>query len=479
MAFADREPGDEESVLRRSDSLPKLPDPRLNPLLNPLLAKQLGRWAHVYYTHSVDQREAAVESLVRELEAEAAKRDGLTNDGLTNDGLTTEDAARVAPAIAEASHFAVATAAREPDAPVPPEVEVTAAQAIPFPSSVIEFPQPVASVAVHEMETHLHSNGLPSYAPPPQEEDPSRAETTAFDVAELQPELADQDQIREPEHQPEQPSAPEIRAWPQTASESPIEDSPSSQAPATPSVPMLEHFAEPERTAEADYNYFHALREMSEVPEISTAPPTAWRRMALAAGFLLVVGGLFWAASRRHEPSAKPALAQQPAANPATSAPSPDSAVSSPPPAASNSSVAKSPLPAKMQESNAAEAIAPRQPNTREALAPVGTPTTAPSAANADGAADPELAAGLRYLQGNGVPRNSEEAARHLWQSVRQQNGSALVVLAGLYAQGDGVAKDCDQATVLLNAAAKQAKSHSQFLHVEATRETLRTSGCD
>jgi len=55
---------------------------------------------------------------------------------------------------------------------------------------------------------------------------------------------------------------------------------------------------------------------------------------------------------------------------------------------------------------------------------------------------------------------------------------SALVVLAGLYAQGDGVAKDCDQAKILLDAAARQAKSHTQFQHVETARASLRTSGC-
>ena len=85
----------------------------------------------------------------------------------------------------------------------------------------------------------------------------------------------------------------------------------------------------------------------------------------------------------------------------------------------------------------------------------------------------------MRSLQGTGVARNSAEAAHHLWQSVRKQNGSALVVLAGLYAQGDGVAKDCDQAKILLDAAARQAKSHTQFQHVETARASLRTSGCE
>jgi TPR repeat protein len=83
----------------------------------------------------------------------------------------------------------------------------------------------------------------------------------------------------------------------------------------------------------------------------------------------------------------------------------------------------------------------------------------------------------MRELQG--PERNSIGAARHLWQSVKNQNSSALIVLAGLYAKGDGVSKDCDQANVLLDAATRQAKSHAQFLRVEMTRADLRTSGCE
>jgi len=54
-----------------------------------------------------------------------------------------------------------------------------------------------------------------------------------------------------------------------------------------------------------------------------------------------------------------------------------------------------------------------------------------------------------------------------------------LIVLAGLYARGDGVSKDCDQAKILLDAATRQAKSHTHFLRVEMARADLRTSGCE
>jgi hypothetical protein len=45
-----------------------LPNPALNPMLNPLLGKNLGRWAHVYYTTPPEERDRAVLELLRELE---------------------------------------------------------------------------------------------------------------------------------------------------------------------------------------------------------------------------------------------------------------------------------------------------------------------------------------------------------------------------------------------------------------------------
>ena len=45
-----------------------LPDPELNPLLNPLLAAHMGRWAEVYFTNPPEKRGQAISELLRELE---------------------------------------------------------------------------------------------------------------------------------------------------------------------------------------------------------------------------------------------------------------------------------------------------------------------------------------------------------------------------------------------------------------------------
>ena len=47
-----------------------LPRPELNPLLNPRLADNMGRWAEVYFTSPPEKREEAVQELLQELEAE-------------------------------------------------------------------------------------------------------------------------------------------------------------------------------------------------------------------------------------------------------------------------------------------------------------------------------------------------------------------------------------------------------------------------
>ena len=54
----------------RSEDERVLPRPELNPLVNPILADNMGRWAEVYFTSPPEKREEAVVELLRELEAQ-------------------------------------------------------------------------------------------------------------------------------------------------------------------------------------------------------------------------------------------------------------------------------------------------------------------------------------------------------------------------------------------------------------------------
>lgn len=67
-----------------------------------------------------------------------------------------------------------------------------------------------------------------------------------------------------------------------------------------------------------------------------------------------------------------------------------------------------------------------------------------------------ELRLAQRYLGGSMGVRDSSEAAKLLWKAVSKQNATAAVLLSDLYLRGDGVPRSCDQARLLLIAAAKR-----------------------
>jgi hypothetical protein len=76
------------------------------------------------------------------------------------------------------------------------------------------------------------------------------------------------------------------------------------------------------------------------------------------------------------------------------------------------------------------------------------------------------------YL-GRQKARDPGEAAKWLWKSVAKHNARALVQLADLYERGEGVSKSCDQAEVLLVAAAKRGS-----IAAGDKLRRLQASGC-
>jgi hypothetical protein len=84
-----------------------------------------------------------------------------------------------------------------------------------------------------------------------------------------------------------------------------------------------------------------------------------------------------------------------------------------------------------------------------------------------------ELRLAQRYLKGNGPARDSTEAAQWLWKAVAKHNTNAILLLADLYMRGDGLSKSCDQARLLLVAAAEKgsAEAHEKL-------RNLASNGC-
>lgn len=92
----------------------------------------------------------------------------------------------------------------------------------------------------------------------------------------------------------------------------------------------------------------------------------------------------------------------------------------------------------------------------------------------ADSPADTEeLLIAQRYLEGSLGSRNTTEAAKWLWKAVGKQNTTATLLLADLYARGDGVPKSCNQARLLLVAATRKGSPEA----AEKLRR-LERNGC-
>jgi len=112
------------------------------------------------------------------------------------------------------------------------------------------------------------------------------------------------------------------------------------------------------------------------------------------------------------------------------------------------------------QLANRSVAPAPRSPAAPQLAAnraPVAENTGVPGTV---GDGSDELAVAQSYLNGrHGAPRDSTEAVRWLWRSVAKQNATATLLLSDFYLRGDGVSKSCDQARLLLDAAARKGKA--------------------
>jgi hypothetical protein len=100
----------------------------------------------------------------------------------------------------------------------------------------------------------------------------------------------------------------------------------------------------------------------------------------------------------------------------------------------------------------------------------VATPVKVKQSAEAGKA---QLAAGLANLNGDNGKRDIAKAVQELWKAVSNGNAEAEVILADLYATGDGVAQNCEQAQVLLRTATKSGNAQAKV-----KLDELNSNGC-
>jgi hypothetical protein len=117
--------------------------------------------------------------------------------------------------------------------------------------------------------------------------------------------------------------------------------------------------------------------------------------------------------------------------------------------------------------------------STPNAAAPsVPSPTTSNPAANLGIGSEPgsgqeEFNEAREMLKGDHRHRDLSKAVDLLWAGVRKGYVPAEVTLADLYRRGDGVAKNCDQAQVLLVAASKKGSPEARQM-----LEQMAEQGC-
>lgn len=192
-----------------------------------------------------------------------------------------------------------------------------------------------------------------------------------------------------------------------------------------------------------ELSLFRSFRPSDSTEDGSWEEERSPYRVYIALVLVLMIAGLGYMAWRTSKSGAM---------NAHDAPPAPVSAEKAPPPAAAAPSAQPEGGAPKSTEPAANEAAKQPREATQAAKAPVAAnaPPTAEASTIDNGSS--ELAEARRNL----AAHDSADASKWLWKAIAKHNGEATVLLADLYLKGDGVAKNCDQARVLLDSAARK-----------------------
>ncbi|HEV2397556.1 MAG TPA: hypothetical protein VGS27_11485 [Candidatus Sulfotelmatobacter sp.] len=399
--------------IEQSESADALPKRELNPLQNPILADNMGRWAEAYFTSPPEKREEAVQELLRELEREQRERGTTAANMPERRPLDPTRTARI----------------------VPPSMMFRDQQQAKTSCPACGHENPVAhqfcGMCGSRLETRsgASNNHSASHAPPAEHySQETHSPPPSEDYEQTQEEVEDEARAAEG-HSP----APEFQA-----------------ADRADELPLFRSIL---GTQYQDENW-----------EYDEEPPSNPYRYYVALVLAIIIGVLGYMAWRGAQASQSTREASPPPPAPVTeSAPAPAASSAPAPtePAQPQPSNANSQKSAASSAEKSAEnkTPAPVSASKVERRTPVPEPaaersTSAPSSID-NGSA--ELATAEQYLNGSaGHARDGAEAAKWLWKAMAKHNGPATLLLSDLYLRGEGVAKNCDQGRVLLDSAARQ-----------------------
>ncbi len=395
-----------------------LPDPELNPLLNPLLAAHMGRWAEVYFTSSPEKRAEAVSELVREL---------------ANNSTPPEIAAQAT--TGESTHETPHESADETVEELPEEA--------------VAHELPVQEAALICEKCGQRNSARQRFCGMCGEYLSVAAEFNPPQISEAAPAAPRWD-------------APE----PIPAGESSDGDS----DPAPHFVYRREDFFGPGRPASLPVE--ERPTEFASLAQYEPESPSHGYRVYVGAMVAIILALLVYATWRNNTkfwssgnaPAALPQAVPAPsnesrpatASTPARTVPTRGSSTKRAEPATSSAAPAPSNQETtneSVQDGHGIKAAAP-PPAPAPRIVPVSVSS---SAGTAEQNGSEELATAEKYLNASpGRARDSQEAASWLWKAVAKKNLTATLLLSDLYLRGDGVTKSCDQARLLLDAAARK-----------------------
>lgn len=405
-----------------------LPHPALNPLLNPILAANMGRWAEVYFTSPPDKREEAVTALIRELGENSRPEQFPTHTNLS-----------------------AQTSRHDKFQPQKPELGKSG------PDLGYESSFPVCHSCGHKNGLSQRFCGM--CGNPLSDSFASGAKEDAFETAAKTWQDAEEHVSLIPDEIPSGP-VPELIGEFQVA-----ETQDRSESSAKESVESVAHFGTffgevPRNNPSSDYQL--------EDPVFGDRPPIDRSFRIFIGAMLALLLALFiyltWrgASALKGNPlthAAKALESTGPNTAPTRSPKTHPSEPALPVPDESGGSGIQTASSIKSSARHAESRSLPRDGRLRGATSLPKAGASAPNSAGQSGGAQ-ELATAETYLNGStGSMRDSSQAATWLWKAVRKENLAATVMLSDLYLHGDGVAKNCDQAKILLRSAVREGSA--------------------
>jgi hypothetical protein len=445
-----------------------LPEPELNPLLNPLLAAHMGRWAEVYFTTPPERRAQAVSDLVRELANQPTAEAGLYARSTSDDQARLrgnqefEKKSTLTRSAAFELHDASLESRARESANGEPAIfgedgdKVIGNEDSPVKAERHVSPSCESCGYVNASEQRFCVMcGTPllmaAESAAPDFEKLNEGVSAAWEEPPAQIDSNDRDE----------PSANELFPGVHPASQYPT-GSPASNEQRSEERP-------------AENIQFSVLSDYQSEPASKGYRIYIGLAVAILIGLLVYMtwrsNAAFWGNGTASLPlQAVPAPESQPEApEPATIAPSPSQptpkTATEPTPATPNPHPEKAAANTRQPEARRGEARKPEAESLERraqgrAVIRKTTPGLSPGGKQGEQNGSEELAMAEKYLNARaGTARDSRQAANWLWKAVAKQNATASVMLSDLYLRGDGVSKSCDQARLLLDAAARKGAS--------------------